>query len=126
MKTFAERLRYARNLRSLTQAGLAAACGLSQGAIANYEGGSRAAPKDIFGLASALQVNALWLRHGKGEMELVSAGPARIAEPTPAGHTPSWPFERLAPDTYWALSPHDRRLIENTVLTLIASLPGDA
>lgn len=122
MNTFAERLRYARNLRNYTQAEVAGACGLSQGAIANYESGSRAAPKDIFGLAEALRVNAFWLLHGKGDMEPVAVSPARVAEPEPAGNARAWPFERIAPQTYWALSAHNRQLVENTVLTLIASL----
>jgi len=119
---FAERLRHARNLRNLTQAEVAAACGLSQGAIANYESGSRAAPKDIFGLADALRVSAFWLLHGKGDMEPVAAGPIRVAEPEPARAARTWPFERVTPQTYWDLSAHDRQLVENTVLTLIASL----
>jgi len=117
-------MRYARNLRRLTQAEVAAACGLSQGAIANYESGSRAAPKDIFGLAEALKVDAFWLRHGKGEMDPVPVSPARLAEPRlKDGRT--WPFERITPQVYWDLSAHDRQLVENTVLTLITSLSSE-
>ena len=114
-------MRHARKLRHLTQAEVAAACGLSQGAIANYESGNRAAPKDIFGLAEALKVDAFWLLHGKGSMQPVPISPPRLAEPgRQAGD--SWPFERIAPHVYWGLSPQDRLLVENTVLSLIASL----
>nr|WP_246600644.1 helix-turn-helix transcriptional regulator [Candidimonas humi] len=115
-------MRHARTLRHLTQAEVAAACGLSQGAIANYESGSRAAPKDILGLADALRVSALWLLHGKGDMEPVSISPGRLDEPGPKRGGRTWPFERIAPQAYWALSAQDRQLVENTVLSLIDSL----
>lgn len=118
-------MRYARNQRRLTQAEVAAACSLSQGAIANYESGSRAAPKDIFGLAEALKVDAFWLLHGKGNMEPVPVSPARLAEPGPKGAGRTWPFERISPQVYWDLSAHDRQLVENTVLTLVASLSSE-
>ncbi|OWT59045.1 helix-turn-helix domain-containing protein [Candidimonas nitroreducens] len=124
MNTFAERMRHARKLRHLTQAEVAIACGLSQGAIANYESGNRAAPKDIFGLAEALKVNAFWLRHGKGEMDPVPLSEPLVDEPGPKGSTHTWPFERIPPQSYWNLSVHDRQLVESTVLSLITSLSG--
>src|SRR3546814_1186413 len=66
---FADRLRHARQLRGLTQAALARACGLSQGAIANYEEKSRRTAKEIFKLADALRVSHVWLSRGFGLME---------------------------------------------------------
>lgn len=135
VNTFAERLRLARAARRLTQAELASACGLSQSAIANYENGSRRSPKNVFPLAAALQVQALWLAEGKGEMQAALAyGSENLSGATPRqdtsalvlsehrqGWTP-WPFQQVTPDTYWSLDAASRTLIENTVASLIDSL----
>jgi|GEM_PF-184353 len=120
---FADRLRYARQLRGLTQASLAKACGLSQGAIANYEGKNRQTAKEIFKLADALLVNPLWLSQGTGPMERVAptaVAPSgnQVSDTVPA----SWPFGSIPPEHFWTLSGSQRELIEKTVATLITSL----
>ena len=56
MNTLAERLRYARNLRNLTQKELAIRANVSQGAISNYENQFRYHPRNILRLATALNV----------------------------------------------------------------------
>ncbi len=134
VNTFADRLLFARNMRRLTQAELARACGMSQSAIANYENGSRRSPKSIFALADALQVQAQWLAEGKGGMEAPpynAPHPAGSAKQPPhPAHTLSeplpilapWPFPKISPDTYWSLDSNARLLIENTVGSLITSL----
>lgn len=126
---FADRLRQARLLRGYTQAALARACGLSQGAIANYENKSRKTAKDIFKLADALRVNPIWLVQGVGPMEqpptpaaLPPPADAWLAETAGGTRNDRWPFAGIPADQFWALSEHDRKLIENTISTLIESL----
>lgn len=126
MKTFAERLRFARDLRRLTQAELARACKLSQGAIANYESGSRRDARGIFELATALRVSALWLAQGVGPMDYeapaLSASRLTTAESQVAMPVLDWPFKNISPEIYWSLTETDRELVENTLAGLIASL----
>jgi transcriptional regulator with XRE-family HTH domain len=125
VNNFAERLRYIRQLRKLTQAALAKASGLSQGAVANYEGGTRHSPREIFELAGALHVNALWLSHGRGPMEPGESLPTpsryHVADRLPAQQASGWPFPTVPPAAYWALSKNDRALVENMAATLAAA-----
>jgi transcriptional regulator with XRE-family HTH domain len=128
---FSDRLRHARKLRGLSQAALARACGLSQGAIANYESKSRRNAKEIFRLAEALQVNALWLALGTGPMdapeEPETSTHSTFALAESGAHRNSlsgWPFHKIAPETFWRLSAKDRALIEDAVASLIVSLQG--
>lgn len=123
---FADRLRHARKMRRLSQAALAAKCGLSQSAIANYETKNRQSAKDFFGLANALDVNALWLAHGIGPMEAVSL-PAPIpaymlAESSPVQKLAPWPLPDISPDMYWTLPENERKFIQSTMTNLIMSL----
>lgn len=127
VNNFADRLRHARLLRGFTQARLAKASGLSQSAVANYEAGIRQTAKEIFRLAGALRVSAIWLKEGDGSMESLPASlPAlssyRVTDQSPTQPAAAWPFQRISPDEYWALSLEDRTLIENTVAPLVASL----
>jgi transcriptional regulator with XRE-family HTH domain len=71
VKTFSDRLRYARRLRGITQKALARAGGLSQSAIASYESGQRQSSRALFKLASALKVSPNWLDTGRGAMDVV-------------------------------------------------------
>jgi transcriptional regulator with XRE-family HTH domain len=126
---FADRLRHARTLRGFTQASLAKACGLSQGAIANYETKNRQTAKGIFKLADVLGVSPLWLSQGVGPMEPapMSAALPPLANPTLAEtgaglRAGAWPFPGIPPDRFWSLPEHERKLIENTVASLIDSL----
>jgi len=123
VKTFSDRLRHARQLRGLTQSELARSCGLSQGAISNYESASRKTAKEVFRLADILQVSAAWLATGAGPMEQeIPSCAYKISEPSSApGQSYSWPFPRIPPDELFALSPGDRALIEDTVLSLMQS-----
>lgn len=126
MNHFADRLRRARNLRGMSQSALAKACGLSQGAIANYENKTRQTAKGIFQLAEALQVSPAWLAQGIGPME--AADPANAAHSTyrlsDAAHAAQhglWPFKNISPDVYWSLSRKDRNIVEDTLASLIRS-----
>ena len=126
MNTFADRLRFARSLRQLTQAELARASGISQGAVANYESSTRRFPKAIFRLAAALKVSAQWLAEGVGPMEYeapaLAGSHTGLAEGQIKSPVLDWPFRDISPEIYWSLSESDRNLVENTIAGLIASL----
>ena len=117
VNTFGTRLRHARTLRQLTQKELARACGLSQGAIGNYESDSRRSPKDIFRLAEVLKVEPAWLAMGTGPMAQASVPP--LADRP--SNTP-WPFPGIDPVRIWALSAQQRQLLEQTLSGMIAAL----
>lgn len=68
MNTLPERMRYARSLKSWTQADLAKAAGVSNGTIGNIEAGNRQSKGSIPQIAEALGVNFNWLSKGVGEV----------------------------------------------------------
>lgn len=113
--TFAERLLFARHLRGLSQSALARASGVSQSAIASYELGTRKSTQKIFRLATALQVDPVWLGMGTGPMETDRAATA----PALRDATNAWPFPGIPPKTYWALSTTERQAIEVAVSAMI-------
>jgi len=123
---FSDRLRHARKLRKLSQAALARASGLSQGAISSYENRTRQATTGLIELARALGVNPLWLHTGQGPMEatvtLAAPSKATISEQMPAQARDGWPFASLPPEDYWALAQPQRQIVEETVAALIAAL----
>jgi len=114
VNTFGERLRYARELRGMSQKQLADACGLSQSAISSYESGSRKSAQKLLIIASKLEVDLYWLSRGTGHV--FPTGQSRLA----MGE--SWPFPSVPPDQIMALSEHDRLTVEKTLKTLIDSL----
>lgn len=128
MKHFSDRLRQARKQRNLSQAALARASGLSQGAISSYETGTRKSTTGIIQLAQALAVNPIWLITGAGSMEpdsdpapaLASAGRLHDVQQQPISVT--WPFRSIKPSDYWALPESQRRIIEQTVAAMITAL----
>lgn len=121
MNTLAERLRYARQLRKLTQNELATRANVSQGAISNYENQLRYHPRDILRLATALNVNALWLLNGTPPMEVVITLP--VAQQTSEINEPvlhyTWPFRQILPADYFLLSAEKRDLVEAMALTML-------
>lgn len=131
MNHFADRLRQARNLRGMSQSALAKACGLSQGAIANYENKTRQTAKGIFQLAEALRVNPAWLAQGIGPMEAVDPVEAphstyRLSDHAHAAQHGLWPFKNISPDVYWSLSRKERNIMEDTMASLIRSFRGES
>jgi len=130
VKTFSDRLKHARALRSLTQQDLARASGLSQSAVASYENGQRQSSRSVRKLAAALQVNLDWLETGKGSMESLadySASPAGgayyLMEPgsgeAPPRALPPWPFTTIARAQYEALAARDKRLLEQMLRSFV-------
>lgn len=130
MDTFANRLRYARKQRQLSQNALARACNLSQGAISSYETGERKSAKEIFKLAQVLRVSPSWLSLGVGPMDL----PTQTAFPTVASAklqdanppaSPYWPFQELSENDYWALTEKQRRMIDHVAAAMVRSMHSD-
>lgn len=75
MKTLAERLIWARNRKGLSQASLAKLSGVTQSTIGNLESGLRKSARRLANIATALDVDALWLSEGRG--------PANASRPSP-------------------------------------------
>ncbi|MBP6019749.1 MAG: helix-turn-helix transcriptional regulator [Burkholderiaceae bacterium] len=128
MDTFAKRLRYAREQRKFSQAALARATGLSQGAISSYETGNRKSTKIIFKLAQILNVNATWLSLGTGPMDIhphqpisPAASAQKVSDALPADLplTNSWPFQELSETDYWSLSEQQRRMVDSMAAALV-------
>jgi len=121
VNTFGNRLRHARTLRKLTQGELARACGLSQGAIGNYESDRRRSAKEVFRLAEALNVSAAWLAMGSGPMEPPRAPlVAEIDHAAMAAAT--WPFPGVDPARIWALSAEQRQVLAHALSGMIAAM----
>ncbi len=95
--TFADRFSEARKAAGFTQEYLANLCGLTKGAISQYElGHNSVAGENVFKLADALHVSARWLMTGAGSVTSLND------EPVPAGrvdriakHLAGLPDERL-------------------------------
>lgn len=89
VNTIGERLKWARAQRGLTQAQLAKRVGVSQGSVANAEAGTRGRPRDLLGLAQALNASPNWLETGHGEWQ---ADSPNVSFLKPAGKVPliSW------------------------------------
>ena len=124
MEHFSDRLRRARTLRKLSQAQLGRASGLSQGAISSYETRARKATTELVPLAQALNVNPIWLLTGNGPMEPVAdpstpnpASQVRDVERQPL--STGWPFDSIPEDNFWVLTKPQRRIIEQTVASMI-------
>jgi transcriptional regulator with XRE-family HTH domain len=68
-RTVGGRVKQVREQRKLSQAALAKAAGVSQGAIGNFERDIRKKPRDLLAVARALDVNPAWLETGKGQRD---------------------------------------------------------
>lgn len=71
METFAERLKFAMNLRQMTQSDLSRAVGITPAAVKKWLEGKVLSPKatDCYVVSQALHVNLLWLVTGKGAVD---------------------------------------------------------
>lgn len=67
MNTLKDRLKYARELRGLSQGELATLAKCSQSAIGNVESGERDTLRNLVAVARALNCSADWLYDGHGE-----------------------------------------------------------
>ena len=97
MKTLAERLKYARKHRGLTQSALAELIGVSQAAIQKIESGKAYQTTKLVDLANALKVKPEWLGSGEGEMLLSAQGEALPPE-SEWGTVDTWDKNTPLPD----------------------------
>ncbi|MDR2173644.1 MAG: hypothetical protein LBE32_05515 [Burkholderiales bacterium] len=106
LNTLAERLKYARSLRGMTQETLRKSAGLSsQAVIGNLETGIRKTSAFIPKIANVLKVNALWLSDGIGLMEDSDEAGTRAMFGTPvalpqSSRIPVVGIVRAGPDGY--------------------------
>jgi len=126
---FSDRLRRIRKERGLSQAALARASGLSQGAISSYETGTRKTTTGIIELAHALDVSPVWLLTGEGPMQshadVASASDkseSRLRDVQAQPASAAWPFRHINPADYWALPENRRRIVEQTIAALISAM----
>ena len=87
MKTLAERLKHARDLRGLSQAQLAKLAKCRQSTIGNAEAGIRKRLANVVTVARVLDVSADWLADGRGPAPTLLA-----AEPAAPYRLPRWLF----------------------------------
>lgn len=73
MNTLAERIKYTREIKNLSQNDVATRAGISQPTYFKIESGLTKKPRNILELAQALGVNPTWLATGKGEMHAKSS-----------------------------------------------------
>lgn len=80
MKTLADRLRHALKLRKSTQVALAAACGVTKGAVNQWLSGAVKSLEgaNLLSAAQFLKVSARWLQTGDGPMEDSAISPGNL------------------------------------------------
>ena len=69
VKNIAERTKWLREKRGLSQKELAQRAGVTQSTIGNVEAGLRRQPRELLALAAALQTTPQWLSSGEGGWE---------------------------------------------------------
>jgi DNA-binding XRE family transcriptional regulator len=74
MESIGSRVKWARELRGLTQAALAKAACVLTSSIVDLEAGTRDRPRDLASLAFALGVRPAWLEDGKGDWPAARPG----------------------------------------------------
>jgi transcriptional regulator with XRE-family HTH domain len=130
--SIAERLKSAREAANLRQDELAARAGVSQGTIANVEGGFRKNPRELLAIARALGVNAEWLKSGKGTRESDSTGSALVLPDSDLGTSYGRSTKRVVAHLVAELGHHlaevdePRRLAIAELLSAVARKPEQA
>lgn len=97
---------------------MARLCGLTQSAISNYENGTRRDAREILELSRALNVSAVWLRKGVGQMEFLDDR-YTLSEPQEGAPIVSWPFRLFSVDEVVALADSERDLLDRTLRHLL-------
>lgn len=77
--TLAERMKFARNRKNLTQERLAQLAGTSQDVINKIEIGKSLRPRNIEKLAAILDVSPAWLQFGEEQFDKVDSDAVEIA-----------------------------------------------
>ena len=136
VKTLQDRLKYARELRGLSQKQLAERSKCAQSAIGNVESGERQTLRNLVDVARALEVSADWLYDGKGPQPFpiplkknllvyttTAARPLNLVESAEGIydiklHEP-WPFEMFTQKQWISLPEKYRHEFENTIFGAI-------
>lgn len=101
MDTLAERLTWAREQKGLTQAALAKLSGVTQSTIGNLESGLRLSARKIIDIATALEVDPIWLANGQGNPQSAVPAPNAAAADNTSPFVPAAPRIKIGdePDT---------------------------
>ena len=119
--TIAERTKIARERIGLKQDELAKKAGVSQGTIANIEGGFRKRPREIVSIAKALGVDPLWLESGSVERIYAPPNEAKGLMANEEQHAYDWPFKTVTMPQWESIPKHKRDVIEEQVRGMVAS-----
>lgn len=122
MKTIAERLKEARELKGWTQAQLAIAADVSTGTIGNIESGARQSKGSVPQIAKALGISYEWLANEEGPMAVPSGAGMGSLDFT--GKVTRENFQPYRVDA----APGERKPFSNfanTIAEMFDSLPDD-
>ena len=126
MSTLRERLALAlAKKRSGSQAELARACGVASASVADWFSGQTKTLKagSLLAAARYLRVRPEWLQTGAGTMHTEQDAPTGVLvrEPAPPWH--GWPFAKLTPSQWQALTSEMRAQIEGFAMGVAMSTP---
>ena len=127
MSTLRERLALAlAKKRGGSQAELARACGVASASVADWFSGQTKTLKagSLLAAARYLKVRPEWLQTGAGAMhpDQAAATEVLMREPDPPWH--GWPFAKLTPSQWKALTPEQRAQIEGFAMGVAMSTPA--
>jgi transcriptional regulator with XRE-family HTH domain len=121
VKSLAQRLAFARELRGLTQAELARRAHCSQSTLGNAEAGLRHSLRDLVAVARALEVSVDWLYDGKGEAPIASG--LAVNETRATYGAPYWLFSAELFNTIRTLPADGVLRLENTLRAVLGLSP---
>ncbi len=119
--TIAERTKIARERIGLKQDELAKKAGVSQGTIANIEGGFRKRPREIVSIAKALGVDPVWLESGSVDRIYAPANQSNGLVVNEDRQAYDWPFKTISKPQWESIPKHKRDVIEEQVRGMVAS-----
>ncbi len=119
--TIAERTKIARERIGLKQDELAKKAGVSQGTIANIEGGFRKRPREIVSIAKALGVDPVWLESGSVERIYAPSNESKGLMVNEDQQAYDWPFKTVSMPQWESIPKHKRDVIEEQVRGMVAS-----
>ncbi len=125
VKTLADRLKFARELRGLSQKELGRRIGQSQSAIGNIEAGTRQSLRLLVPAARALGVSVDWLYDGKGPAPTAQDAPRAkvfyITDDEAACSTAPWPLKSINLAELSNLPPETLQRLDDFIAGLLAA-----
>ena len=106
-----DRLKEAMLRKNISQADLAEAVGISAVAIGKILSGETSKSRYIIGIASALDINPMWLQSGEGEIADIVQGSPKLS-PQTQPYTPSYTPSLDQDAVKWVLEFIDKHLVE--------------